>query len=72
MSTVKTSDLPYAPYRDVLMEAEKRGLKHCPKMGSSSVFIVGLCDIIVEMKDELNQCVKRRDITQGDVINNHG
>lgn len=55
MSGVKISDFINEPWRDVGLDAIKRGVETCKRNGienpqSYLVMIIGLCDIINELK----------------------
>jgi hypothetical protein len=55
MSTIKIRDFINEPWRDVGLDAEKRGLEICKRNGiekpeANMVIIIGLCDIINELK----------------------
>ena len=55
MSIIKISQFINEPWRDVGLDAEKRGLEICKrnqieKPEANMVMIIGLCDIINELK----------------------
>ena len=55
MSNIKISQFINEPWRDVGLDAEKRGLEICKrnqieKPEANMVIIIGLCDIINELK----------------------
>ena len=55
MSNIKISQFINKPWRDVGLDAEKRGLEICKrnqieKPEANMVMIIGLCDIINELK----------------------
>ena len=55
MSIIKISQFINEPWRDVGLDAEKRGLEICKrnqieKPEANMVIIIGLCDIINELK----------------------
>jgi hypothetical protein len=55
MSTIKIRDFINEPWQDVGLDAEKRGVETCKRNGienpqSYLVMIIGLCDIINELK----------------------
>ena len=55
MSNIKISQFINEPWRDVGLDAEKRGLEICKrnqieKPEANMVMIIGLCDIINELK----------------------
>ena len=55
MSTIKIRDFINEPWQDVGLDAEKRGVKTCKlnnieKPDAYLVMIIGLCDIINELK----------------------
>jgi hypothetical protein len=56
MSTKRISDLINDPWRDVGMDAMKRGMDICKRNElipeANMAIIIGLCDIIREIKEE--------------------
>jgi len=55
MSNIKISDFINEPWREVGLDAEKRGVEICKRNGiekpeANMVMIIGLCDIINELK----------------------
>jgi hypothetical protein len=55
MSNIKISDFINEPWRDVGLDAVKRGVEICKRNGIENpqaymAMIIGLCDIINEMK----------------------
>ena len=57
MSNIKISQFINEPWRDVGLDAEKRGLEICKrnqieKPEANMVIIIGLCDIITKLEQE--------------------
>ncbi len=52
MSAHRITDLPHSPARDILEEAEERGLKALNQvpMNPEAVLLFGLADMIAEMR----------------------
>jgi hypothetical protein len=55
MSNIKIRDFINEPWREVGLDAEKRGIEICKRNGiekpeANMVMIIGLCDIINELK----------------------
>ncbi len=57
MSTIRIAAFIKEPWRDVGLDAEKRGLEICKRNGiekpeANMVIIIGLCDIITKLEQE--------------------
>jgi hypothetical protein len=51
MSKIPIKDLPEGAYKQILIEAEQRGIKlTSPSFHPTSILLVGLADIIAELR----------------------